>query len=323
MASEWWKSLLWTQDSESKTETDVKYEALSTGQSSPRDSEIDESIRAQQHHLSRRTTRLPWIISTVILGLTTLILLVKLWRGQPSLECNCNCPGSDDRLGLGHSEEFGTFREGFNTELKTALAGLPVDEERWSGHLVYNASNAHWKMEYPPHEPRWVEEPSPEIDSRWNVIERARTIYLQGPEADFVREGTTWENGYWVTGLDVFHQLHCLNSIRKALWPEYYHVDGSDPIQKMHISHCLDYVRQALMCHADSTPIRRKYFPEAGVFGPDLTIMHTCRDIDGLVIWSLARSVMDGPGSEVPKNQSLVVTEERPYVDVAEPVHKD
>lgn len=101
------------------------------------------------------------------------------------------------------------------------------------------------------------------------------------------------------------------------------HPEKLDTKKYLGKGHCLDYVRQALMCHADSTPIRRKYFPAAGVFGPDLTIMHTCRDIDGMVKWSLARSVMDGPGSEVPKNQSLVVTEERPYVDVAEPVHRD
>ncbi|KAK4218813.1 hypothetical protein QBC37DRAFT_178945 [Rhypophila decipiens] len=331
MAPAWWKSLRWSRDLDTSTEngTDVKYEALSAlpGQASPRDSEIDDSLRDGngQHRQSpmrrRGGTRLPWIISTVIFGLTTLILLVKISRGRTEVGPSCDCPGGDDRLDVG---EFGTYKDGFNTELKTALAGLPVDEERWSGHLVYNASNAHWKIVYPPHEPRWVADPpNPAIDVMWNAVERGRTVYLQGPEADFVRERTTFENGYWVTGLDVFHQLHCLNSVRKALWPEYYHINGSDPIQKMHINHCLDYVRQALMCHADSTPIRRKFFPEAGVFGPDLTIMHTCRDIDGMMNWSLARSKMDGPGSEVPLNQSLVVTEEHPYADVAEPVHNE
>lgn len=35
-------------------------------------------------------------------------------------------------------------------------------------------------------------------------------MLLEGDEADNVRDQTLLQNGYWVTGLDVFHQLHCL-----------------------------------------------------------------------------------------------------------------
>lgn len=133
MAPAWWKNLRWTQDSDSKTGTDVKYEALSPGQISPRDSEIDESMRGQQQNLPRRKANIPWIISTIIFGFTTLVLLVKVWKGQASLECNCSCPGSDDRLGKRPEEEFGTFKEGFNTE----LSKLEVVIDRFDFGLVY------------------------------------------------------------------------------------------------------------------------------------------------------------------------------------------
>ena len=39
--------------------------------------------------------------------------------------------------------------------------------------------------------------------------------------------------GYYITALDVFHQMHCLNNVRKAVWPEYYGIwDGLTPAQK-------------------------------------------------------------------------------------------
>ena len=35
------------------------------------------------------------------------------------------------------------------------------------------------------------------------------------------------DRGYYMTALDVFHQLHCLNNVRKAVWPEYYGTWGN------------------------------------------------------------------------------------------------
>jgi hypothetical protein len=41
-------------------------------------------------------------------------------------------------------------------------------------------------------------------------LHSADILYLEGEDADLVRESTTFRNGYWLTGLDVFHQIHCL-----------------------------------------------------------------------------------------------------------------
>ncbi len=35
-------------------------------------------------------------------------------------------------------------------------------------------------------------------------------ILLEGWEADMVRDKTIFFDGYWLTGLDVIHQMHCL-----------------------------------------------------------------------------------------------------------------
>ncbi len=83
----------------------------------------------------------------------------------------------------------------------------------------------------------------------------------------------------------------------------------------MHAEHCFDYVRQAVMCHADLTPVRNKWFPTVQVFGPDFSTHHTCRDFQRVLDWSAARASTRGPGSEVARDQSLVVTSERHYVE--------
>ncbi|KAF2828336.1 hypothetical protein CC86DRAFT_241323, partial [Ophiobolus disseminans] len=60
----------------------------------------------------------------------------------------------------------------------------------------------------------------------------------------------------------VFHQLHCLNALRGAYWASHRAalaghklVDTDLPvdIQESHARHCVDLLRQVLMCHADTT----------------------------------------------------------------------
>ena len=53
----------------------------------------------------------------------------------------------------------------------------------------------------------------------------------------------------------VFHQLHCLDNLRKSIHPEYYQEDD-DPmhLNYEHYMHCIDSLRQSLMCFSDITP---------------------------------------------------------------------
>ncbi|CAG8971171.1 hypothetical protein HYALB_00010171 [Hymenoscyphus albidus] len=54
-------------------------------------------------------------------------------------------------------------------------------------------------------------------------------------------------------GVAIWHQLHCLDALRKIYWSS---LDGSKPDLQMkppHVKHCIEYMRQALMCNADTT----------------------------------------------------------------------
>ncbi|KAM7220099.1 protein of unknown function (DUF3328) domain containing protein [Rhypophila decipiens] len=85
--------------------------------------------------------------------------------------------------------------------------------------------------------------------------------------------------------LEVFHQLHCLNYLRKRA---YGIVPGeaTEHGQRAHLAHCVDYLRQVLMCHGDLTPITLRYNQTTDFVEPNFRIRHTCRNFD--MIWDFA-----------------------------------
>jgi hypothetical protein len=102
--------------------------------------------------------------------------------------------------------------------------------------------------------------------------------------------------------LEVFHNLHCLNMLRKSLYPEQYpemveyYSNGTinhNTLAALHMDHCLDALRQSTMCEADITPVIFVHnFFGRGVY-PKLIATHTCRDFDAIVEWAKEREVKD------------------------------
>ncbi|KAI0973469.1 hypothetical protein F4678DRAFT_426836 [Xylaria arbuscula] len=235
------------------------------------------------------------MISTLCLAISCLFLLMR-----PQY---LNCPGSS-----------GSYARGFSTEIANALLGTHLKDTRFRGALTYNETGS-LVIDREPGESVWIGKPSTEMDELWNSLERANIIHLQGDEAKLVREDTAFLDGRWITGVDVFHQLHCLNMVRKGLYPEHYRSHQSERNNRIHIEHCFDYIRQALMCHADLTPVKTRWEPNAGIFGPAFDTVHKCRDFGQILEWSLARGPdsVTGVGTEVLRNQDLAITEERHF----------
>lgn len=94
-------------------------------------------------------------------------------------------------------------------------------------------------------------------------------------------------------GIDMFHSLHCLNSLRKAVAGSMGH--GIQGLQanytQLHINHCIEHLRQAILCHGDLTPVTLK--PVVHTDGNILDLVgqteypDTCRD------WTSLRQEMD------------------------------
>ncbi|KAI0187899.1 hypothetical protein EV127DRAFT_462591 [Xylaria flabelliformis] len=84
-------------------------------------------------------------------------------------------------------------------------------------------------------------------------------------------------------GLAVYHQLHCLDAIRHGYWAAR---DGIEPGKKAepgHIRHCIDYLRQSIMCNADTNlePINDDLGGVTGFGFP-----RKCRDIVQIMGWA-------------------------------------
>ncbi|EME42004.1 hypothetical protein DOTSEDRAFT_25662 [Dothistroma septosporum NZE10] len=87
-----------------------------------------------------------------------------------------------------------------------------------------------------------------------------------------------------VYGVSVFHQLHCVNMLRLNMYPEEFHWtlpgESAEQIRK-HRDHCIDYLRQAIMCNADVT---FEPWGEAGING--MGAIHQCRDYQKIFTWA-------------------------------------
>ena len=114
-----------------------------------------------------------------------------------------------------------------------------------------------------------------------------------------VRAPETWGYGSdaYPVQIDVFHQIHCLNELRKEMHAEYYYGDkGATPRRPLHAphkKHCLHVLLQNLMCQASVDVITHNWIE--GVDRPfaDFSIIHQCRDFDALLDWVHENSLRD------------------------------
>ncbi|GFG19483.1 hypothetical protein IFM5058_10134 [Aspergillus udagawae] len=254
-----------------------------------------ESGKARTHNVLKRQSiweyvlyRWPWILSTLFFACLAGVLYTASLSGNRRA-CALNC----------------RWRK---TDLAPASEHLKEQEMRFSGALAYDESGK-LVIESTPGEKKWVGNPTPEMDALWDRVESGSIVLLEGSESDTVRDKTLLFDGYWLTGLDVIHQMHCLNKIRKALYPEYYQPEQSASTEMLHVEHCLDYIRQAVMCNSDITPVPLTWYQSAHTFGPDFRTTHTCRDFEALLQWSLKRTSKalkgKGTGVEHAKDPSL------------------
>ena len=117
------------------------------------------------------------------------------------------------------------------------------------------------------------------------TLEDSRHFPLSGEDADaewesiypsnsagFVRLGPSKR----FFGLSMYHQIHCLDSLRYAI------LGREHPAKRMrkdvpHPQHCLNYLRQTILCAADLT-LEPEVQPESQDVGEGLFATHICKD---------------------------------------------
>ncbi|KAI1173215.1 hypothetical protein F4777DRAFT_581224 [Nemania sp. FL0916] len=162
------------------------------------------------------------------------------------------------------------------------------------------------KPEY--HSPRypWKQPPSLELDRLWDDLLFAQNIRITPDEMVRLNMNTTngvrISDGDYAGALGVYHHLHCLNSMRKALHADYYaQVPESaypkETITPEHTDHCIDTLRQALMCHANTAVYTAEWVADSHepinkhIRGKATT---TCVKWDSVNDWARQRALRGG-----------------------------
>ncbi|GAB1316862.1 hypothetical protein MFIFM68171_07072 [Madurella fahalii] len=112
-------------------------------------------------------------------------------------------------------------------------------------------------------------------------IDPARHAYWNDPEQGLV--------GYPVR-LEATHQLHCLNVLRRFSYFHYNFTNEYDtPLKnvpfhyrRIHVDHCVDYLRNRLMCLSDMGIIPYFWYENEGDLVGDMSRTFTCRNYESV-----------------------------------------
>ncbi|KAF2224861.1 hypothetical protein BDZ85DRAFT_185069, partial [Elsinoe ampelina] len=136
----------------------------------------------------------------------------------------------------------------------------------------------------------YVGTPSKKMDALWDAIIDLPMILIDAETMNRLEQQTSnakGRNGKYYAMVEVFHQLHCLNMLRKSTRREYYQKDSAlgDAEHIGLIHHCIDILRQVLMCNADTglitfTDVGQDEWPS-----PRFSTKHTCRNYSAVVEW--------------------------------------
>ncbi|KAK0924025.1 hypothetical protein LTR91_011512 [Friedmanniomyces endolithicus] len=193
--------------------------------------------------------------------------------------------------------------------------GPPRDRIRFAG-AVHATADGHGLYVPSPaldrHGRRFTGPPSPAVDAAWHdliygryvrllpgevtALNRASgvpaltplpiTDYLASPESDGNNDTVLVPQEGFYGGPDMLHSLHCIHTLYKHFNPAYYGDTLSQPFERLHIDHCLDQLRQAVLCHGDMTPVTLR--PVRDARGEQWALLgetkrkHTCRDGEAL-----------------------------------------
>ncbi|KAG1768891.1 hypothetical protein EV702DRAFT_979147, partial [Suillus placidus] len=161
--------------------------------------------------------------------------------------------------------------------------------------------------------------PSPEIDAAWARI-AGDVLPTRMSLEEMLKAGTTdlrskvrypdKIGGDYMVFLESAHQMHCVNLLRKATWLEYYKpmdisFQATPEIVRQHLDHCIEMIRQNIMCNADVTMITWYWVQGHAVPYPNFNTRHRCRNFEKIIDWSVEHAIHIHP-SEVTRFEDTV-----------------
>lgn len=167
-------------------------------------------------------------------------------------------------------------------------------------------------------------EPSAETDAAWDdlaaeayevILVDAETLRKAGynPEHYF-KAPSSWKNDgveeekaredLFPVQIDVFHQIHCLNAVRKQMHAKHYFPQDQggddntanqqhDEMHWMHMRHCLHMVLQSLTCSADVDLVPHRWVEADETPFAQFGVSKKCRNFENLRRWNKENAVKD------------------------------
>ncbi|POS68810.1 hypothetical protein DHEL01_v212797 [Diaporthe helianthi] len=138
-------------------------------------------------------------------------------------------------------------------------------------------------------------DPREELDASWDhLLSDEETLHKIGRTSAVALEDN--EGGY-LAELAVFHQLHCLRMIRASynldVYPYFQPLlaPKNGEVVPLHIDHCIDALRQALMCKPDLTLLVSDWRDDYRNPWLDFGSQRECVNWDNIFKWSKAHHV--------------------------------
>ncbi|KAJ5115619.1 hypothetical protein N7448_011386 [Penicillium atrosanguineum] len=249
------------------------------------------------HKNSSISSQLSRAFSLNAWSLATLILLILLFSGP---------------LPQGHCPTEELIWATPDTDKTEALQQF---EKRRFTYPVRDDSHGHLYTPMDPNDLQFAGLPTEQIDKNWKDLIAGRYFRLEDSEIELLSQDPDSpaltkmssndriaEEGFY-GGPDVLHSLHCLNAIRKHLDRDYYAGSMTIPpeYRRLHVDHCVDHLRQALLCHGDLTPVTMKPvvantslpYPVTFYLG-QTEREHTCRSAEAIRNWVTERGQRTG-----------------------------
>ncbi|KAF2727300.1 hypothetical protein EJ04DRAFT_393047, partial [Polyplosphaeria fusca] len=140
--------------------------------------------------------------------------------------------------------------------------------------------------------------PSPERDAAWNALTNhgggffsisQETLQAANASEHSIELPDSIGGGY-MASLEVTHQLHCVQLIREWSYRDYYRNKSiifydSDETLRIHLDHCIDNLRQKLMCDSDTGILTYVWIKNRSSPYADFGVQKKCRNYSQVQEW--------------------------------------
>ncbi|KAI0151869.1 hypothetical protein GGR57DRAFT_492858 [Xylariaceae sp. FL1272] len=132
------------------------------------------------------------------------------------------------------------------------------------------------------------------VDSRPVPVTREKVLAMGKDPKQAVQIPPSWGYGdeVYFGRVDVFHQIHCLDALRREAHFEHYYgrkypggFNETDEMHRLHLSHCLHLLLQNIMCTANTDVYTHIWTDTVPWAFPDFNINHRCRDFSAIQEW--------------------------------------